>query len=235
MIRMTELTRRRILTSLAALTALPVLASCGDNGQANADDAPSNATTGAVDAPASSGTADVDELMEPSALPEKALGDEDAPVTIIEYASMTCGHCANFHNNTFPALEEEYIDTGKVRFIMREFPFDPRAEAGFMLARCADDKYFPMIDVLFEQQGRWARAENASAELLRIAQLAGFTQESFEACLTDQQLLDDVRAVRARAAENFGVEATPTFFINGKKYSGAMSIAQMSAIIDPLL
>ncbi|WP_274425044.1 DsbA family protein [Chelativorans sp. YIM 93263] len=232
---MIELTRRRILTSLVVLMALPVLASCSDNGQANADDAPSNATTAAVDAPASSGTADVDELMASGALPDKALGDEDAPVTIIEYASMTCGHCANFHNNTFPALEEEYIDTGKVRFIMREFPFDPRAEAGFMLARCADDKYFPMVDVLFEQQSRWARAENASAELLRIARLAGFTQESFEACLTDQQLLDDVRSVRARAAENFGVEATPTFFINGKKYSGAMSIAQMSAIIDPLL
>lgn len=232
---MTELTRRRILTSLVAFSALPVLASCSDGGQANADNASSDMTTGAADAPAPSGTADVNALMEQGALPEKVLGEEDAPVTIIEYASMTCSHCANFHNNTFPALKEEYIDTGKVRFILREFPFDPRAEAGFMLARCADDKYFPMVDVLFEQQSRWARAENASAELLSIAKLAGFTQESFEACLTDQQLLDDVRSVRSRGAEDFGVEATPTFFINGKKYSGAMSIAQMSAIIDPLL
>lgn len=237
MIRMNGLTRRHILSSLAAFSALPLLAACNDggSGEANAQDAASNPTDAAADAPEASGTVDMNTLLEPGALPDETLGSEDAPVTIVEYASMTCGHCANFHDNTFPALKEKYIDTGKARFIMREFPFDPRAEAGFMLARCSEDKYFPMVDVLFEQQGDWARAQDASGALLRIAKLAGFTQESFEACLTDQQLLDDVRSVRSRAAEDFGVDATPTFFINGKKYSGAMSIAQMSAIIDPLL
>ncbi|MDZ5698810.1 DsbA family protein [Chelativorans sp. M5D2P16] len=228
--------RRRILLSLAALPAAALLAGCGDSGsgEANAQDQTSPLTTGAVDAPEPSGTVDMTELLEPGALPERAQGAEDAPVTIVEYASMTCSHCASFHVNTYPALKEQYIDTGKVRLILREFPFDPRAEAGFMLARCADNKYFAMVDVLFKQQRSWAAAQDARGALLNIAKLAGFSQESFEACLTDQQLLDDVRAVRARGAD-FGVEATPTFFINGKKYSGAMSIEQMSAIIDPLL
>ena len=148
---------------------------------------------------------------------------------------MTCGHCANFHNNTLPAIKENYIDTGKARMIMREFPFDPRAEAGFMLARCADTKYFAMVDVLFKQQQAWAGVENAREALLQISKLAGFSQESFEACLTDQKLLDDVRAVRARGASEFGVDATPTFFINGNKYSGALTVAEMSAIIDSML
>src|SRR5690606_11793743 len=111
---------------------------------------------------------------------------------------------------------------------------DPRAEAGFMLARCAENKYYPMIDVLFKQQQSWAGVADAATALLNISKLAGFTQESFTACLTNQKLLDDVRAVR-QAGADLGVSATPTFFINGKKYSGAMSIEQMSAIIDPLL
>ncbi|WP_163269122.1 DsbA family protein [Chelativorans alearense] len=230
--------RRRILISLAALPAAALLAGCSDSGEGEGEadaQGTSPMTTGAVDAPQSTGDVDMDKLLEPGALPEKAEGAEDAPVTIVEYASMTCSHCANFHVNTYPALKEQYIDTGKARLIMREFPFDPRAEAGFMLARCADDKYFAMVDVLFKQQNSWAPVQDAQSALLNIAKLAGFSQESFEACLTDQKLLDDVRAVRARGAEEFGVDATPTFFINGKKYSGAMSIEQMAAIIDPLL
>jgi protein-disulfide isomerase len=174
-------------------------------------------------------------LLEPGALPEKSLGKEDAPVTIVEYASMTCGHCAHFHETTFPALKEKYIDTGKARLILREFPFDPRAEAGFMLARCSNDNYFAMVDVLFKQQEAWAGVENAKEALLQISKLAGFSQESFEACLTDQKLLEDVRAVRARGEADFKVDSTPTFFINGNTYKGAMSIEEMSAIIDGML
>ena len=232
MIRKSELNRRKVLATFAAIPAFALLAGC-DGDEANAQGV-SNETTAAVDAPASSGSVDVDELMAEGPLSDQIKGSEDAPVTIIEYASMTCGHCANFHVNTYPALEEKYIDTGKVRFILREFPLDPRAEAGFMLARCADTKFYPMIDVLFKQQNSWAGVQDARSALLNIAKLAGFSQESFEACLTDQKLLDDVRAVRAKGSD-FGVTATPTFFINGKKYSGAMSIEQMSAVIDPLL
>lgn len=227
MIRSIYVNRRRILASMVAIPAVALLAASGSD-EANAQ------TTATVNAPAASGSVDEAKLMEPGALPDQVIGDANAPVTIVEYASMTCPHCASFHEHTFPALDDKYIKTGKVKFILREFPLDPRAEAGFMLARCSDNKYYPMVDVLFKQQMNWAAVQDARTALLNIAKLAGFTQESFEACLTDQQLLDDVRAVRAKGAE-LGVTATPTFFINGKKYSGAMSIEQMSAIIDPLL
>lgn len=172
-------------------------------------------------------------LMEPQALPDMVMGDENAPVTIIEYASMTCPHCAAFHKETLPAIKEKYIDTGKVKLILREFPFDPRAAAAFMLARCAPpESHYAMIDVLFQQQAEWARAEDARPPLLQISKLAGFTQESFEACLKNQELLDKVREVQQKAAKEYGVESTPTFFINGEKVSGALSVEEMSNIID---
>ncbi|TCD11285.1 DsbA family protein [Oricola cellulosilytica] len=190
----------------------------------------------AQSAPSPEGEVDVDKLMETGPLEEIVVGSEDAPITVVEYASMTCGFCARFHTQTWPAIKEKYIDTGKARFILREFPFDPRAAAAFMLARCAPaGKYVPMIDVLYKQQDEWARAQNARAPLMNIAKLAGFTQESFEACLTDQKLLDDINTVRERGSAEFGVNATPTFFINGKKYSGALTVEQMSAIFDDLL
>ncbi|MEO3998464.1 DsbA family protein [Mesorhizobium sp. CAU 1732] len=234
-----RLPRRTVLASLVAIPASAMLLSaCSDSsGQAEAqtpDTAPT-ASTSAANAPQPTGKVDMAMLLEEGSLPEKVLGNADAPVTIVEYASMTCGHCAAFHNNTLPEIKKNYIDTGKARLIMREFPFDPRAEAGFMLARCSDDKYFAMVDVLFKQQQNWAGVQDAQAALLQIARLAGFSQESFEACLTDSKLLADVKSVRARGEKDFGVDATPTFFINGNKYSGAMSVAEMSAVIDSMV
>ena len=175
------------------------------------------------------------ELMQPGPLGDEVMGDDKAPVTIIEYASMTCPHCANFAINTFPQLKEKYIDTGKVRYILREFPFDPSAEAGFMLARCAKDNYFPMVDVLFKQQANWVGVSNTKDALLQISKLAGFTQESFEACLTDQKLLDDVRSVQKRGASEFKVDSTPTFFVNGTKLKGGASYDDFKKLIDPNL
>ncbi|GIL02053.1 MAG: hypothetical protein BroJett030_19520 [Alphaproteobacteria bacterium] len=178
----------------------------------------------------------MDELLAPGPMPDMMMGEAEAPVTIIEYASMTCPHCATFHANTLPALKEQYVDTGKARLIFREFPFDPRATAAFMLARCApDNQYFPLVDVLFRQQRVWALAEDPRPPLLQIAKLAGFTQESFEACLKNQQVLDNVLAVKSKAENDFGVASTPTFFINGEKHTGALSIEEMSAIIDKFL
>jgi len=232
------LSRRHILTSLVALPVAGLaLSACSDSGNTSgtaAAQATDPVTTGAT-APNPQGTVDMEALLEPGTLEDKVMGEADAPVTIVEYASMTCGHCGNFHNNTLPTIKEKYIDTGKARLIMREFPFDPRAEAGAMLARCSKDNYFAMADVLFKQQNSWVPVDNAREALLKIARLGGFTQESFEACLTDQALLDEVRAVRARGQNDFGVEATPTFFINGNKYSGALSVDEMSAIIDSML
>ena len=227
------LRRREMLLSLGAVSALALLSACSDSGSGKQSGGSSS--TPAADLPPSSGSVDAAKLAEPGALPDKVMGEENAPVTIVEFASMTCPHCAAFHAQTLPAIKEKYIDTGKVRMIFREFPFDPRAEAAFMLARCSNDNYFPMVDTLFKQQENWARAEDAAGALLQLARLAGFSQESFQACLTDQKLLDDIRAVRTRGAEEFGVDSTPTFFINGNKYAGSMSVDEMSAIIDSML
>ena len=178
----------------------------------------------------------VDELMKPGPLPDLVLGNADAPITVVEYASMTCGHCAHFHTTVFPTLKEKYVDTGKVRFIMREFPLDNLAAAASMLARCAGDgKTFPLISVLFAKQDDWAFVKgDPRPELLKFAKQAGFTQDSFEKCLTDQKLLDDIAAIRSRAAETFGVNATPTFFVNGKKLNG-VDLADFEKAFEPIL
>jgi len=172
-------------------------------------------------------------LSDPSPIGEMALGPEDAKVTVIEYASASCPHCANFYKTTFQELKKDYIDTGKIRFIFREFPHNQPGLAAFMLARCAPpEQYYPMVSALFQQQKTWASAENAAVPLLQIAKLAGFTQEKFEACLKDQELLNKVRAVFDKASKEYGVESTPTFFINGEKTSGALSIEEISKLID---
>lgn len=190
----------------------------------------------AATVPAFAQSVDVDELMKPGPLGDKILGEETAPVTIVEYASMTCGHCANFHKGTYKDLKKDYIETGKVRFIFREFPLDPVASAAFMLARCAPaDKYFEIVDIMFEQQRSWAFSDNPYNSLLDFSKQIGFTQESFEECLTNQGLLDAVTAVRERGADVFGVNSTPTFFINGEKVSGALSIDEMGKLIDAYL
>jgi protein-disulfide isomerase len=165
--------------------------------------------------------------MKPGPLPDLVLGNADAPITVVEYASMTCGHCAHFHNTVWPKLKEKYVDTGKVRFIMREFPLDNLAAAASMLARCAGDgKTYPLIAALFAKQDDWAFVRTPLPELFKFAKQAGFTQESFDKCLTDQKLLDDISAIRSRAAETFGVGATPTFFINGKKMAAAPTLEE---------
>jgi protein-disulfide isomerase len=189
-----------------------------------------------VEVPQSEGEVDIAKLMAPGPLPEMSVGKADAKVTIVEYMSMTCPHCARFHNETYDAIKTKYVDSGQVRFVLREFPFDPRAAAAFMLARCAPEgQYFPMISMLFKQQEQWAAAPNGRDALLQMSKLAGFTQESFEACLTNQKLLDDVQATMQKGDKEFGVKATPTFFVNGKKYSGEMSVDTMSALIDSML
>ena len=179
----------------------------------------------------------VEELMKQVGLPDLALGPADAKVTVVEYASMTCGHCAHFTKEVLPAFKKKYVDTGKVRYIFREFPLDNLAAATSMLARCAaPDKTFPLIEVLFEKQNDWAFGEgNPVPRLFEIAKQAGFTQESFDKCLTDQKLLDEITAGRTRASEVFGVSATPTFYINGKKLDGLPTMEKFDQMIEPLL
>jgi protein-disulfide isomerase len=206
-----------IALAVAALAALS---------PANAQDA----------APARELSAMEQELMKPGPMPEMALGDPNAPVTIVEYASMTCGHCANFHKTTWPVLKSEYIDTGKVYFILREFPLDPLAAAGFMLARNAPgERYFDVVDLLFERQQEWAFSDNPVEALSTLSKQFGYSPATFESTLKDQALLDNINAVRARGAEEFKVDSTPTFFINGEAVKGAMTPEGLRAKLDPLL
>ncbi|WP_211100028.1 DsbA family protein [Acuticoccus kandeliae] len=168
-------------------------------------------------------------------LPDMVMGNPDAKVTIIEYASMTCPHCANFHLTTFQDLKKEYIDTGKVKFVLREFPFDPLAAAVFMLARCSEDKYYDVVDLFFEKQGQWAVRDGALAQIRGLAAQAGISNAEFEACLTNQKLLDGINAVKDRGYNEFGVSATPTIFIDDEKFEGSRTMDAFRALIDPKL
>jgi protein-disulfide isomerase len=181
-------------------------------------------------------TVSTGDLLAAGPLGERALGDPAAKVTVVEYASMTCSHCAAFHDETFTPFKEKYVDTGKVRFIFREFPLDALATSAFMLARCVpEDRYFPVVDILFRQQQNWAFVDDPATALFNVVKQAGFTQESFRACLTNQKILDGVNSVKDRGSNEFGVASTPTFFINGKKMSGALSLEDMDKEIEPLL
>lgn len=177
---------------------------------------------------------DVAELNKPPALGEMALGaGEDAKVTIIEYASATCGHCAAFHKDAYKKLKAEYIDTNKVRFVFREYPLNDAALAAFMIARSAPkDAYFPLMDVFFETLETWA--QNPAEGLLNIAKQAGFTQDKFNETLKNQQLAKAIMEIRDGGTK-FGVTGTPTFFINGELYDGERTFEAFKAKIDPLL
>ena len=176
------------------------------------------------------------ELFAKQALPDIPQGKADAPVTMIEYASMTCTHCAHFHATVYPTLVKNYIDTGKVKFILREFPLDPLATAGFMLARCEGaDKRGAVIDLLFDKQQSWAFVDKPLEALSDMLKQTGMSKEAFEACLKDQKLYDAVNEVRDRGSQAFGVSATPTFYVNGTKVTGEVNPDTLAKILDPLV
>jgi protein-disulfide isomerase len=176
-------------------------------------------------------------VAKPVSLPDMALGPARAPVTITEYASMTCPHCAAFEENVFPMLRSKYIDTGKVRFVFREFPIDIKAAAASMLARCIanDDagKFFDAIDTLFKQQDRLMAETKDTLKL--IGKQAGLSEQAVETCANDQTLLDKLSADQKFAYKVLKVDATPTFFINGEKLKGAMSFEELDEKIKSLL
>lgn len=159
---------------------------------------------------------------------DMALGKADAPVTVIEYASMTCPHCARFHAETFKAFKEKYVDAGKVRMIFREFPFDGLALRASMLARCAGpERYFPMLEVLFQQQKQWTSAKDPLAALAQIGRLGGVSQEKFDACMKSEELSNAIVQNRLEGQQKHGVDSTPTFLIEGEKLTGALTLAQL--------
>ena len=177
-------------------------------------------------------------VAKPVSLPDIVIGSPKAPVTITEYASMSCSHCAAFGENVFPMLRSRYIDTGKVRFVFREFPLDIKAAAGAMLARCIakDDagKYFAVIDTLFKSQDAWA-GSNTTESLKLIGKQTGLTGDEVESCLKDQALLDKIAADQKYANEVLKVNSTPTFFINGDMVKGEIAFEDFKKKIDPLL
>jgi protein-disulfide isomerase len=176
------------------------------------------------------------ELAQPGALGDVAMGSNDAKVTIIEYASLTCPHCAEFHKNVLPTLKSKYIDTGKVRYILREFPLDDLATAGFMLARCAgDEKYYAIVDLLFDKQQQWAFSKRPLEALFQLVKQAGFTQESAESCLKNQKIYAGVTEVMKRGSEKFQVNSTPTFFINGQLQRGVPKVEELDKVLAPFV
>ncbi len=175
-------------------------------------------------------------LMAPGPLPEMALGDPAAPVTMVEYVSLTCPHCADFHGAAFDSLKTKYIDTGKVYYALREFPLDAIAFGGVMAARCAPEKqFFPIMQTLFHEQRKWAFVDNASTAMIAVLEPYGYTHELLVACLNRTDLAQKIIDAATRAETNFGVNATPTFFINGEKHMGDMDVTEMEAILDPLV
>jgi protein-disulfide isomerase len=178
------------------------------------------------------------DVAKPVSLPDMALGPADAKVTITEYASMTCPHCAAFNADVFPKIKAEFVDTGKIRYIFREFPLDIKAAAGSMLSRCIANgdatKYFAVTDLLFRSQSDWVM-KNTTETLTRIGKQAGLSQPQVEACLKDQSLLDKIVADQKYASEVLKVDSTPTFFINGEKIKGETSFEDFQKKINPLL
>ena len=167
---------------------------------------------------------------------DMAIGSKDAPVTIIEYASMTCPHCASFHLGPFKELKSKYIDTGKVRMIFREFPFDPLALQASMLARCTGEKrYFGMLKVLFKNLSKWAQVSDPQKALAKIARLGGFTEARFKACMADQELADMILRSRLTGNKEFGVVSTPSFIVNGVKVSGNLNAAEWDELLATYL
>ncbi len=170
------------------------------------------------------------------ALPEMTLGAADAPVTIIEYASMSCPHCASFHANVYPELKERYIDTRRVRFIFREFPLNAPAFQASVLARCGGpSRYFGFIDILFRELQTWAAGPDPLAELAQIGLLGGISTEEFQACLQDKRITDGILENRLIGEQEHGISSTPSFVINGRLLTGAQEFAHFEQIIEPLL
>jgi protein-disulfide isomerase len=167
---------------------------------------------------------------------EHILGDPAAPVTIIEYASLTCPHCAAFHKETLPGLKERYIDTGKVKLNFQDFPLDENAVRAAMLTHCAGpERYYRFLDVFFAQQASWANARDPVAAIKQLAKLGGMSEEAINACLSDRSVEDTVLQARLEGQEKHGVRSTPSFIIDGKLYAGNRTVDEFAEIIDPLL
>nr|WP_295883242.1 thioredoxin domain-containing protein [uncultured Devosia sp.] len=182
-------------------------------------------------------TVDIAKLMAPAGdVADHVQGSETAPVTVIEYASPTCPHCAAFSNDVLPAFVDAYVDTGKVKFITRPFVRNVLDAAVFMLAEASGPtNYHNVLSTYFKTQNTWATSQTPRDAILEIAKQLGFTQETFDAALTNQALFTGMEALREQALSEFGLSGTPTFYVNGKTLTGDKTLEQLAAEIDPLV
>jgi protein-disulfide isomerase len=180
-------------------------------------------------------------LAQPPAAPQTAtaprvLGSPDAPVEVIEYASLTCHHCASFHNDVLPQVKKELIDTGKVRLVYRDFPLNRVALEGAILARCLPhERYFPVLSILFSKQDDWSHAKDPVEPLARIGTLAGLSRPAYDACRANMALQDSIVQSRFEGENKHGVESTPSFVIGGKTYKGVLAFDAFKEAVEPLL
>src|SRR5271168_3728838 len=189
----------------------------------------------AAAAPEPDRTVDMAAVLKPGTLPELSLGDA-AGLPVIEYGSLTCPHCAAFSREVLPELKKDYIDTGKVRYIFREFSRNPLDVAAFVLARCVgDDKALATIELLFAEQDKWAFVDNPLEPLLAAVRPTGLSREKAMACLKDQSKADAMQKIVKTAEDVVKVQGTPTFVIDGKVYGGELTIADFDAILKPLV
>ena len=194
-----------------------------------------NAALAAGAAPEPDRTIDMATVLKPGTLPELTVGDPSR-LPVVEYGSLTCPHCAVFSREIFPELKKDYIDTGKVRFIFREFSRNSLDVAAFLLARCVgDDKAFAAVELLFSQQDKWAFVDKPLEPLIAAMRPAGLTHDQAMTCLKDQSKADAMLAIEKRATDEIKMTGTPTFVIDGKVYGGELSIDQLKAILDPII
>jgi protein-disulfide isomerase len=166
---------------------------------------------------------------------DRILGNPDAPITIIEYASLTCPHCAHFTNEVLPELKKKWIDTGKAKLVLREFPLDEPALRAAMIARCAPpDRFYAYVDALFATQDKWVMAKDYREALARIVKLGGMRQDEFDNCLKNTNLENKILEERLAASKELDVNSTPTFFINGTKFAGAPSVEEFDKALSAL-
>lgn len=177
--------------------------------------------------------------LDNSLMEDRILGNPDAAITIYDHSSLTCPHCAEFHNKTLPQIKKEWIDTGKARLIFRDFPFDKAALHASMLARCINrDRYYPFLDILFQTQANWARAKDPIAALDTTAKLAGMSKEQIHQCTSDQKFADAIIMQRIQAGKTYNIESTPTFVLKSdkgeKKISGALPYGDFESALKAL-
>jgi protein-disulfide isomerase len=188
--------------------------------------APGVATTAAQ-----AGIASLQDAMKPM-----VIGKADAPVTIVEFASLGCPHCASFHEQTLPQIKKDYIDTGKVKLVFTDFPLGGPALAASMIARCAGpDRYFGFVELFFRSQAQWSHADVPMDALKKVARFGGLSPADVDACIKHQPLIDHIQGTARKASKDHEINSTPSFLVNGTKISGAQPYAEFKAAIDQAL